>query len=103
MPDHPPIYFLVTHGTGPNWDPARPRREQAAWTEHAAAMDALVKEGVIILGGPIDSTRALVLVAARDAEDAEARLLRDPWKPMGILRVESVARWEILRDSRPPA
>ncbi len=88
------------HGPGPNWDPTRPRRDQANWKEHAAFMDALVVDRFIVLGGPVDATHAVLLVDAQDEHGAEARLSKDPWKAMGILRVENVARWEILLDSR---
>lgn len=100
MPTPFATYFLVTQGPGPNWDLSRPRREQVKWDEHAAFMDALVEEGFIVLGGPIDATRAVLVVQARNEHEVEARLSKDPWKPMGILRVEHLARWEILLDSR---
>ena len=51
-------YFLVKHVPGPAWDPARPRREQDGWDEHAAFMDGLVAEGVIVLGGPVGAGEA---------------------------------------------
>lgn len=101
MPDRPsPSYLLVFHGPGPNWDPARDRRAQAKWDEHAAFMDRLLAEKFIRLGGPIDATHAVLLVAAEDERAVEARLAPDPWKSMGILRIERIVRWEILLDSR---
>ena len=45
--------FAVRLVHGPNWDPGRPIREQDGWDEHAAFMDGLVKDGFIILGGPV--------------------------------------------------
>jgi hypothetical protein len=46
-------YFLVERGKGPAWDQSLGRREQEGWEEHAAFMDDLAEEGVILLGGPI--------------------------------------------------
>jgi hypothetical protein len=46
-------YYAVTRERGPNWDPARPMREQDGWDDHAAFMDALAEEGFVVLGGPL--------------------------------------------------
>lgn len=100
MPNPPLPYFLVYHGPGPNWDPKRSRREQEEWEEHAAFMDALAEEGVIVLGGPVDPTHAVIVVRSADEREAERRLAEDPWKKTGILQVVNIARWEILLDSR---
>jgi len=100
MPKHPTSYFLVYQGPGPKWDPSRPRREQANWEEHAALMDALVADGFILLGGPVDVTHAVLLIDAEDEHGVETRLAKDPWKSMGILRTENIARWEIVLDPR---
>lgn len=93
-------HFLVYEGPGPNWDRARPRREQDHWEAHAAFMDALVEDGFLLLGGPVDATHAVLLVNAPDEPSVRARLSPDPWKPLGILQVDKIARWEILLDSR---
>jgi uncharacterized protein YciI len=96
--------FAITLGTGPGWDPARPRREQPGWDEHAAHMDRLVADGVVLLGGPVgDGTRVLVAVEADDEAAARDALLGgDPWTPRGILSVERVERWELWLDGRAP-
>ena len=92
-----PEYFLVTRAWGPAWDPARPRRGQDGWDEHAAFMDALVDEGFVVLGGPVgdvDTGRALVVVQAECEGAVRERLARDPW-PEELLTIESVERWSI--------
>ncbi len=43
--------FAVTLIPGPNWDAAQGVRDQSGWDEHAAFMDGLVAEGLIVLGG----------------------------------------------------
>jgi hypothetical protein len=90
-------YFLVTRAWGPAWDPARPRRGQDGWDQHAAFMDALVDEGFVVLGGPVgdvDTGRALVLVQAESEAAVRERLAGDPW-PEELLTIESVERWSI--------
>jgi uncharacterized protein YciI len=94
--------FAVTRGNGPGYDSRRPRREQALWNEHAAFMDGLVADGVVVLGGPVgDGSTVLLAVEAADEQEARARLLDgDPWTPLGVLTVERVERWEIWLDGR---
>lgn len=96
-------YFLVKHVPGPAWDRSRPRREQDGWGEHAAFMDGLTAEGVIVLGGPVgagDGDYALLVVDAQSEAAIRARLAADPWAD-GILRVESVEPWSVwLRGGR---
>jgi hypothetical protein len=90
-------YFLVTRACGPAWDPARPRRGQDGWDQHAAFMDALVDEGFVVLGGhvgDVDTGRALVLVQAESEAAVRERLAGDPW-PEDLLTIESVERWSI--------
>jgi uncharacterized protein YciI len=96
-------YFLVKHAPGTRWDPSRPRREQDRWDEHAAFMDALTDEGVIVLGGPVgegDGDYALLVVNLQDEAEIRARLAEDPWAD-GTLVIASVEPWSVwLRSSR---
>jgi uncharacterized protein YciI len=94
--------YALTHVHGPKWDAALPIRSQNAWSEHAAFMDALVAEGLIVLGGPLDEgDRALHLVEAADEDHIRTRLGEDPWAAMGLLEVGSIQRWQLWLDSRP--
>jgi uncharacterized protein YciI len=96
-------FFAVTMVHGPNWDRSRPIREQDGWDEHAAFMDGLVDEGLIILGGPVGDGRhgALHLVEASDEAQIAARLGQDPWAATGLLHVGTVQPWALWLDSRP--
>ena len=93
--------YLVTSVPGPAWDPARDRRDQEGWDEHAAFMNALEASGDVVLGGPAgDGDDALVLFDA-PGEEAVRELLRgDPWSET-VLRIASIVEWTILLDSRP--
>ena len=93
--------FALTMVNGPNYNDSRPRREQENWTEHAAFMDRLVADGVVILGGPIgDGTHVLVVVEAADEPQVRTLLADDPWEPMGILRIGAIQPWTIWLDGR---
>jgi uncharacterized protein YciI len=95
-------YHLVKLVNGPGFHPARPRREQDGWDEHAAFMDALTEEGVVVLGGPVgdvDREDVLLVVDVQDEAEIRARLADDPWAD-DILAIESVRPWSVwLRPS----
>jgi uncharacterized protein YciI len=94
-------YFAVIRERGHAWDEARGMREQDGWDEHAAFMDALAEEGLIVLGGPLgDGARVLHVVDAPSEQEIRRRLAADPWEPAAILRTASVERWRVLLDSR---
>jgi uncharacterized protein YciI len=88
-------YFVVKLACGAAWDHSRGRREQAGWAEHAAFMDALVEDGMIVLGGPLGDLDGEYTLHVFDA-DSEAtirdRLAEDPWAG-DLLTIESVEPW----------
>jgi len=64
-------------------------------------MDALVDDGSILLGGPLEGDReTLHVVDARSEEEIRARFAENPWAANGMLTVKSVERWTILLDGR---
>ena len=90
-------YFLVRRAHGPAWDDSRARREQDGWDEHAAFMDALVEEGVVVLGGPIgegDGHGAMVVFDLDSEAEVRARLGDDPWGE-DMLVTESIEPWSV--------
>jgi uncharacterized protein YciI len=94
-------YFALTTVHGPNWDASLQIREQEAWEEHAAFMDGLVDDGLVILGGPLaDGERALLVIEAVDEDEIEKRLSEDPWASMGLLRIGVIEPWTIWLDGR---
>jgi uncharacterized protein YciI len=91
-------YFLVKRAHGSSWDPSRPRREQEGWDEHAAFMDELVEDGVIVLGGPVgdgDGTHAMLVMDVASEAEVRERLAADPWGE-DMLATESIERWSIF-------
>lgn len=90
-------YYLVTLAKGAAWDHARRRRKQDGWNEHAAFMDRLTEEGVVILGGPVgegDGEDVLLVVDLESEAAIRARLADDPWAN-GMLTIESVEPWTV--------
>jgi uncharacterized protein YciI len=60
-------------------------------------MDALVEEGLVILGGPVgdgDGENALLIVDADSEAAIRARLAEDPWEN-DMLTTESVKPWSV--------
>ena len=94
--------FVVISSAGPKRDLSKGTREQPLWDEHAAFIDQLVAEGFILMGGPLvdeDGCRVLI-VNADDENEVREKLKNDPWMKHGILKLESVKRWQIFIDVR---
>jgi uncharacterized protein YciI len=90
-------YYLVELARGHAWDHSRRRREQAGWDEHAAFMDALTEEGVVLLAGPVgegDGENVLLIVDVDSEAVIRARLADDPWAS-DMLTIASVEPWSV--------
>jgi uncharacterized protein YciI len=90
-------YYLVQVENGPRWDHTRSRREQDGWDEHAAFMDGLAEEGVIVLGGPVgdvDRDDVLLVVDVENEAAIRARLADDPWAN-DMLTIADVRPWSV--------
>ncbi|GAA5187257.1 hypothetical protein GCM10023322_35240 [Rugosimonospora acidiphila] len=97
------MFLVALSHSGPRWDFGRPMEGQSRWAEHASYMDRLVDDGVIVLGGPLDELR-VVLVMEAESELAVRELLgRDPWSETH-LRIDGIDAWTIRLDGRgrPP-
>jgi uncharacterized protein YciI len=95
-------YYLVRQAKGPAWDHSLPRREQAGWDEHAAFMDSLVEEGLVVLGGPVgegDGEDVLLVLDAESEAAIRARLTDDPW-PADMLIIARVEPWSVWLRGR---
>ena len=85
---------LVAYRPGPRWDPTKSRRDQLGWDAHAAFMDALVVQRVILLGGPLDERRALAVVQLDDPPAVRRHLSADPWYD-DVLAIECIEPWTV--------
>ncbi len=104
-------YYLVELARGPEWDDSQARREQAGWEEHAAFMDVLTEEDVVVLGGPVgegDGDYVLLVFDLASEAAVRTRLADDPWLDR-ILAIQSVKPWSVwvrgsaLTRQCPPA
>jgi uncharacterized protein YciI len=95
-----PMFLVVRHRSGPQWDASRPLEEQSDWPAHASFTDDLVDKGFVVLGGPLaDGYRVVLAVEAESAAAVHATLAADPWTD-SHLRTESVEPWTIRLDGR---
>jgi uncharacterized protein YciI len=86
---------------GPNRDLSKGTREQPFWNEHAEFIDRLVAEGFILMGGPlVDEGGSLLIFNAEDENEVKENMKNDPWLKEGILKQESIKRWQIFIDTR---
>jgi hypothetical protein len=96
--------FAVRERRGGPWDWSRDLREQAGFGEHARFMDGLVESGFVVLGGPLEGDREVLLVVDAPGKEAiRERLAEDPWIANGMLTATSIERWTILLDGRGQA
>jgi uncharacterized protein YciI len=94
------LYALREKRGGP-WDWSRGLREQDGFDGHARFMDRLVASGFIVLGGPLEGDREVLLIVSAPGEAAiREQLAADPWIRNGMLSVTSIERWTILLDGR---
>ena len=76
-------------------------REQDGWDEHARFMEALVDDGFILLGGPLEGdVDVLHIVEAPSKEAVNERLAADNWTQDGKLETVGVEAWTVLLDGR---
>ena len=95
------MFFAVRLTRGGPWDWSRDLREQAGWDEHAAFMDALVADGFIVLGGPLEGEREILHAIQAPSEQAvRERLAADNWARNGMLAITSIEPWTVLLDGR---
>ena len=54
------------------------------------------------MGGPLvdEGALALLIFNAEDENEVREKLKNDPWTEHGILKLESVKRWQIFIDRR---
>jgi uncharacterized protein YciI len=91
--------FLAISSAGLNRDFSKDTREQSFWDKHAKFIDQLVDDGFILMGGPlVDEGGSLLIVNAEDENEVREKLKNDPWAKHGILKLESVKRWQIFID-----
>src|SRR5215510_12361569 len=93
--------FVAISSAGPSRDLSKGTRQQPFWDEHAKFIDQLVDDGFVLMGGPLtDEGGSLLIVNAEDENEVREKLKNDPWARDGILKLESVKRWQIFINMR---
>ena len=94
--------FAVIRTRGDSWQDSVPLENQQKWDEHASFMNALKRNGFIILGGPLEGTRdVLLIVRASSQDEINDRFRDDPWTSLDLLRISRIAPWTIRLGSLP--
>jgi uncharacterized protein YciI len=94
------MFHVTLTRTGPEWKLSLPLEEQSRWQEHAAFMDGLVDQRVVVLGGPLaDERRVVLAVEAESAESIRSTLAADPWYQTHLV-IEAIDPWTIRLDGR---
>ena len=102
-------YFAVIREAGPAWTDGG-IFEQPAVSEHAAFMNALADQGVVLFGGPLAGSehgrvRVLLIVNAESQDAIHRQLADDPWVQSEQLVTASIDPWRLLvgAERLPPA
>jgi uncharacterized protein YciI len=94
-------YFAVIRDAGPAWTDGKGAFEQPNVDKHAAFMNALTDEGIVLFAGPLAGSehgriRALLIVKADNEAVIHDRLAADPWAQSQRLVTTSVEPWTLL-------
>jgi uncharacterized protein YciI len=92
-------YFMVIREAGPGWTDGKGAFDQPRADEHAAFMNALTDEGIVLCAGPLAGSehgriRVLLIVNADSAAVIRDRLAADPWATR--LVVSSIEPWNLF-------
>jgi len=94
--------FAVMLNRGPAYKTGMRLEDQVEWEAHAKFMDALVDEGLVALGGPLEGTNEVLLIFhAHSPDEIRQRLAPDPWHRLGLLEISRIMPWT-LRLGRLP-
>jgi uncharacterized protein YciI len=99
--EHRMSLFAITRGAGPSWTDGKGAVEQPDVADHAAFMNNLADEGVVLFAGPLAGSehnriRVLVIAEADGETEIRERLADDPWARTRRLVTMSVELWNPL-------
>jgi uncharacterized protein YciI len=92
--------YAVIREAGPGWTEGG-IGAQPDVADHAAFMNGLAAEGMVILAGPLAGSeiarlRVLLIVNADDDEAIRDRLADDPWVRTDRLVIASIEPWNLI-------
>jgi uncharacterized protein YciI len=93
--------FAVTREAGPGWTNGKGAFEQPAVNDHAAFMNDLANEGIVLFAGPLagsehERIRVLLIADADSETDIHQRLANDPWVRTEQLVTTSIEPWNLF-------
>jgi uncharacterized protein YciI len=93
-------YFAVIREAGPGWTEGG-IAAQPGVADHAAFMNALADEGIVLFAGPLAGSengrlRALLIINAGDDDEIRQRLADDPWARTDRLAITRIEPWNLL-------
>ncbi len=91
---HPPVYFVLLHTPGPNWNHNLTSTDQPGIEQHYRYMNKLKEAGKIILGGHyLDAAGGMMIFQLATLEQARRAANDDPAVKSGLLQ-EKVRSWQ---------
>jgi uncharacterized protein YciI len=93
-------YYAVIREAGPGWvDDGIAAQPDVA--EHAAFMNELAGEGVVLFAGPLAGTengrlRVLLVMEAAGEHEIRDRLAEDPWVRADRLALTRIEPWQLM-------
>ena len=94
--------FAVIRTRGPDWQSSLDLEQQPGWREHAVFMNGLLRDGHIVLGGPLEGTPDVLLIMRASSPEEIASLLNpDPWAATDQLRISKIMPWNLRLGTLP--
>ncbi len=91
----PPIYYVLFHTPGPNWQVGTPYQKQPGVMDHVNYMATFMGDKTLVLGGPfLDNSGGMMVCKAANMEEAQKIGSEDPAVKAGLLNVE-VKAWMV--------
>jgi len=94
-------YYAVIRNAGPAWTDGKGAFEQPGASDHAAFMNTLANEGLILFAGPVAGSehgriRVLLIAEAPSEADINRRLADDPWELAQRVVTTTIEPWNLL-------
>jgi uncharacterized protein YciI len=94
-------YYAVTREAGPGWLGGKSAFDQPGASEHAAFMNSLAEDGVVLFAGPLAGSeqgriRVLLIAKAESEDEIHQRLADDPWAKTDRIVTVNAEPWSLL-------
>lgn len=94
-------YYAITRNAGPAWTDGKGAFEQPGASDHAAFLNTLADEGLILFAGPLAGSehgpiRVLLIADAPSEADISRRLADDPWELTQRIVTTTIESWNLL-------